>query len=162
LYTRDTTCWIYGGLTLNPVYLPAPHGEALLMKKIYKFPPDHSGLVLLWGDPGTDWAPATLEGGAAVGPGNGVGVPGMCQRPPRQGITQAAAALFAAEAAEQVIVAGMPKLRSAMHLDTVFTFADRDVATAYPGIVDGIHPFTLRPGKSGGVEVTEESRPFVD
>jgi arginine deiminase len=62
-----------------------------------------------------------------------------------------------------VIIAGMPKLRSAMHLDTVFTFADRDVATAYPGIVDGIHPFTLRPSDSApGVEVTEETRPFVD
>ena len=29
-------------------------------------------------------------------------------------------------------MAGMPKLRAAMHLDTVFTFADRDVVTAYP------------------------------
>jgi arginine deiminase len=61
-----------------------------------------------------------------------------------------------------VIIAGMPKLRSAMHLDTVFTFADRDVATAYPGIVDGIHAFTLRPTDVGGIEVTDESRPFVE
>jgi arginine deiminase len=61
-----------------------------------------------------------------------------------------------------VIIAGMPKLRSAMHLDTVFTFADRDVATAYPGIVDGIHAFTLRPSDDGGVDVADESRPFVD
>jgi arginine deiminase len=50
-----------------------------------------------------------------------------------------------------------------MHLDTVFTFADRDVATAYPGIVDGIHPFTLLPGDGpGGVDVIEETRSFVD
>ena len=33
-------------------------------------------------------------------------------------------------AAEQVVVAGMPKLRAAMHLDTVFTFADRDIVTS--------------------------------
>ena len=32
LYTRDTTCWIYGGVTLNPLYWPARHGETLLMK----------------------------------------------------------------------------------------------------------------------------------
>src|SRR5215468_7801978 len=25
LYTRDTTCWIYGGVTLNPLYWPARH-----------------------------------------------------------------------------------------------------------------------------------------
>jgi arginine deiminase len=49
-----------------------------------------------------------------------------------------------------------------MHHDTVFTFADRDVATAFPGIVDGIHAFTLRPGDAGGVDVTDEPRSFVE
>ncbi len=41
----------------------------------------------------------------------------------------------------------MPKLRAAMHLDTVFTFADRDVVTIYPEIVDAIadlHPASQR------------------
>jgi arginine deiminase len=162
LYTRDTTCWIYGGLTLNPLYWPARHDETLLMKAIYRFHPEYSGSTVWWGDPERDWAQATLEGGDVLVPGNGVVLIGMSERSSRQAITQTAAALFAAEAAEQVIVAGMPKLRAAMHLDTVFTFADRDVATAYPGIVDGIHPFTLRPDGSGGVDVTDETRSFVD
>jgi arginine deiminase len=61
-----------------------------------------------------------------------------------------------------VIIAGMPKLRATMHLDTVFTSADRDVATAHPDIVDGIHAFTLRPADDGGVEVTDEQDAFVD
>ncbi|MDT5369533.1 MAG: arginine deiminase, partial [Mycobacterium sp.] len=52
----------------------------------------------------------------------------------RRAITQVASRLFAEEAASQVIVAGMPKIRAAMHLDTVFTFADRDVVTIYPDI----------------------------
>jgi len=57
----------------------------------------------------------------------------------------------------------MPKLRAAMHLDTVFTFADRDIVTVYPAIVDNIHSFSLRPSDSGGVEVTDErSKQFVD
>ena len=30
LYTRDTTCWIFGGVTLNPLYWPARHDETLL------------------------------------------------------------------------------------------------------------------------------------
>ena len=34
LYTRDTTCWIYNGVTLNPLYWPARQGETLLMKAI--------------------------------------------------------------------------------------------------------------------------------
>ena len=32
----------------------------------------------------------------------------------------------------------MPKLRAAMHLDTVFTFADRDCVLIYPDIVNNI------------------------
>jgi arginine deiminase len=72
-----------------------------------------------------------------------------------------AAELFTKGAAERVIVAGMPKLRAAMHLDTVFTFADRDCVTAFPDIVDGIHTFTLRPGDKEPVEVTEEKLSFV-
>jgi len=163
LYTRDTTCWIYGGLTLNPLYWPARHDETLLMKAIYAYHPDFVGSTVWWGDPEQEWAQATLEGGDVLVPGGGVVVIGMSERSSRQAITQTAAALFENRAAEQVVVAGMPKLRAAMHLDTVFTFADRDVATAYPGIVDGIHAFTLRPGDGPtGIEVTDESRSFVD
>ena len=88
---------------------------------------------------------ATIEGGDVLVPGNGVVLIGMSERTSRQAITQVAATLFARGAAEKVIVAGMPKLRAAMHLDTVFTFADRDVVTIYPDIVDGIEPFTLVP-----------------
>ena len=164
LYTRDTTCWIYGGVTLNPLYWPARHDETLLMKAVYEFHPDFAGAVnVWWGDPELDWRLATLEGGDVMPVGGGVVLIGMSERSSRQAITQVAAALFAAGAAQRVIVAGMPKLRSAMHLDTVFTFADRDCATVFSGIVDGIATFTLRPADSDfTVEVTEESRPFVD
>jgi arginine deiminase len=87
----------------------------------------------------------------------------MSERCSRQAISQVAAALFEAGAAERVIVAGMPRLRAAMHLDTVFTFADRDCATIYPEIVEGIHTFSLRPANSAtGVDVTQERAPFVE
>ena len=162
LYTRDTTCWIYGGVTLNPLYWPARHDETLLMKAIYEFHPDYVGSKVWWGDPELEWAQATVEGGDVEVVGNGIVLIGMSERTSRQGITQLAAKLFEHGAAEQVIVAGMPKLRAAMHLDTVFTFADRDVATAYADIVDGIHAFTLRPADDGGVEVTDEQDTFVE
>src|SRR6516164_6259750 len=37
IFTRDTTCWIYGGVTLNPLYWPARHEETILVTAIYKF-----------------------------------------------------------------------------------------------------------------------------
>jgi arginine deiminase len=163
LYTRDTTCWIYGGVTLNPLFWPARHDETLLMKAIYAYHPEFVGSKVWWGDPEQEWGVATLEGGDVLVPGNGVVLIGMSERSSRQAITQVAATLFEQGAAEQVIVAGMPKLRAAMHLDTVFTFADRDCVTIYTDIVDGIHPFTLRPSDAGpGLEVVEETKPFVD
>ena len=164
LYTRDTTCWLYGGLTLNPLYWPARHDETLIYKAIYSFHPDFVGSTIWWGDPEQDWGQATFEGGDIMPIGNATVLMGMSERTSRQAITQVAAALFAQGAAERVVVAGMPKLRAAMHLDTVFTFADRDVVTLYPTIMDAVHTFSLRPSdKEPGLEVTDEgSRSFVD
>jgi arginine deiminase len=164
LYTRDTTCWLYGGLTLNPLFWPARHDETLIYKAIYSFHPDFIGSTVWWGDPERDWGLATFEGGDIMPVGNGTVLMGMSERTSRQAITQVAGALFANNAAERVVVAGMPKLRSAMHLDTVFTFADRDIVTLYPTIVNAVHTFSLRPSdKDPGIEVTDESRtPFVD
>ncbi|HKE75911.1 MAG TPA: arginine deiminase [Acidimicrobiales bacterium] len=163
LYTRDTTCWIYGGVTLNPLYWPARHDETLIMKALYRFHPDLAGATVWWGDPELDWRLATFEGGDVMPVGNGVVLIGMSERTSRQAITLVARALFDAGGAERVVVAGMPRLRAAMHLDTVFTFADRDVVTAFPDIVDGIDTFSLRPDDSGtSVDVTVEQGRFVD
>ncbi|WP_328455964.1 arginine deiminase [Streptomyces sp. NBC_00386] len=164
LYTRDTTCWLYEGVTLNPLYWPARHDETLLMKAVYSFHPDFTGSKVWWGDPELSWGQATFEGGDIMPVGNGVVLMGMSERTSRQAISQVAAALFQSGAAERIVVAGMPKLRSAMHLDTVFTFADRDLVTLYPAIMDSVHTFSLRPSdKAPGVELTDEgSRAFTD
>ncbi|MFD4459592.1 arginine deiminase [Nocardia sp. NPDC058480] len=161
LYTRDTTCWIYGGVTLNPLFWPARHDETLLMKAIYTFHSDFTGSQIWWGDPERDWGLATFEGGDVMPVGNGVVLVGMSERTSRQAISQVAKALFDQGAAEHVIAAGMPKLRTAMHLDTVFTFADRDLVTVFPDIVYGIHAFSLRPGDKEPVEVVDESDTFL-
>jgi len=164
LYTRDTTCWLYGGLTMNPLFWPARHDETLIYKAIYTFHPDYVGATVWWGDPEQEWGMATFEGGDIMPIGNGAVLMGMSERTSRQAITQVAAALFAQGAAERVVVAGMPKLRAAMHLDTVFTFADKDIVTLYPTIVDAVHSFSLYPSDtSPGVDVVDEgSTPFVD
>ncbi|MER7609847.1 arginine deiminase [Nocardioides sp. NPDC127503] len=164
LYTRDTTCWLYGGLTMNPLYWPARKDETLLYKAIYQHHPDYVGSTVWWGDPEQEWGQASFEGGDVMPVGNGVVLVGMSERTSRQAITQVAKALFEQGAAEKVIVAGMPKLRAAMHLDTVFTFVDRDIVTLYPTIMDAVHTFTLVPSdQSPGVEVIDHGdAAFVD
>jgi arginine deiminase len=164
LYTRDTTCWIYGGVTLNPLYWPVRREETLLTTSIYKFHPDFAGKVnVWWGDPERNFGSATLEGGDVLVPGNGVVIIGMSERTSRQAITQLAARLFEKGGARHVVIAAMPKLRAAMHLDTVFTFCDRDLVSVYPTIVHAMHAISLRPGKGPtGVEITVEKKPFLD
>jgi arginine deiminase len=88
---------------------------------------------------------------------------GMSERTSRQAISQVAQALFDKGAAERVIVAAMPKLRAAMHLDTVFTFADRDCVLLYPDIVHKVQAFSYRPGdKPGTVTLHKDKGPFIE
>jgi arginine deiminase len=165
-FTRDTTCWIYGGVTLNPMYWPARRQETLLASAIYKFHPSFANakFEIWYGDPDRDHGAATLEGGDVMPIGNGVLLIGMGERSSRQAIGQLAQSLFAKEAVERIIVAGLPKSRAAMHLDTVFTFCDRDLVTVFPEVVKEIVPFSLRPDTSreSGIDMRREEKPFVD
>lgn len=163
LYTRDTTCWIYGGVTLNPLYWPARHEETILTTAIYRFHPDFAGKMnVWWGDPLVGHGMATLEGGDVMPIGKGNVLIGMSERTSRQAIGQLAQVLFEKGAAERVIVAAMPKLRAAMHLDTVLTFADRDCLLIYPDIVNNIQAFSYRPGSNGGVDLRKDEGSLVD
>ena len=164
LYTRDTTCWIYGGVTLNALYWPARQEETILTTAIYKFHPDFAGKVnVWWGDPTKDHGLATLEGGDVMPIGKGVVLIGMSERTSRQAISQLAATLFQKKAAERVIVAAMPKIRAAMHLDTVFTFADRDCVLLAPDFMNQTRTFSYRPSDHpSGVELHAEKKSFVE
>ena len=93
-----------------------------------------------------DFGQASLEGGDVEIIGKGTVAIGMSERTTGRMIEQIAKALFAKGAAERVIAAVMTKDRAHMHLDTVFTLLDRDKATAYPKVVEGIRAVSLRPG----------------
>ncbi|SFH99317.1 arginine deiminase [Modicisalibacter xianhensis] len=166
LFTRDTTCWIYGGVTLNPMHWMARRQETLLVTAIYKFHPEfaNAGFKVWYGDPDSDHGMATLEGGDVMPLGKGIVLIGMGERTSRQAIGQLAQSLFKQGAAERVIVAGLPKSRAAMHLDTVFSFCDHDLVTVYPEAVQSIVAFSLRPDKSkpGGIDVRRETQGFLE
>ena len=163
IFTRDTTCWIYGGVTLNPMHWPARRLETLNLAAIYKFHPDFSdaGFPVWWGDPMVDHGPATIEGGDVMPVGNGVVLIGMGERTTPQAVGQVARALFAGGGATRVIACQFPRSRSAMHLDTVMTFCDRDLVTVFAEVTDAIQTYSLRPGKGNTVDVVDEVKPFL-
>jgi arginine deiminase len=161
IFTRDTSAWIYGGVTLNPMHWPARRQETLLTAAVYSFHPrfkdsDHK---IWWGDPEQDFGPATLEGGDIMPIGNGIVFVGMGERSTPQAVGQLARSLFKAGAATRVVACQMPKSRSAMHLDTVLTLCDRSTATSFVEVADQLHCYSLWPGeKIGTVDVRIESK----
>ncbi len=167
IFTRDTTCWIYGGVTLNPMHWPARRLETLNLAAIYRYHPDfkHAGFPVWWGDPSFDTGPATVEGGDVMPIGNGTVLIGMGERTTPQAVGQIARSLFAGGGATRVIACQFPRARSSMHLDTVFTFCDRDLVTVFAEVTDAIQCFSLRPadGDGGGddLSVIAETKPFL-
>lgn len=162
IFTRDTTCWIYGGVTLNPMFWPARRWETLNAAAVYRFHPDFAGRAPVWyGDPLVDHGAASLEGGDVMAIGNRAVLVGMGERTTPQAVGQLARALFAGGEVDQVIACQFPRDRSAMHLDTVFTFCDRDLGTVFAEVTDAIQTYTLRSDGAGGIVVTIETKPFL-
>jgi arginine deiminase len=166
LFTRDSSCWIYGGVTVNPMYWPARRREAYNVAAIYRAHPMFADADFEFWYPAegpdgrfeiADFGMASLEGGDVMPIGNGAVLIGMSERSQGRMIEQVAKALFARGAAERVIACVMSRDRAHMHLDTVFTLLDRDKATAYPKVVGDIRAISLRPGtREGDFHVTVE------
>ena len=171
LFQRDPSCWIYNGVTVNPMFWPARRRESLNMLTIYRYHPmfqdagfefwypeqTHDGGFTI-----QDFGKASMEGGDVQPIGNGTVAIGMSERTQARMIEMVAKALFEKGGAERVIVAVMTKDRAHMHLDTVFTLLDRDIATAFPKVVNNISAISLRPGKKpGDFHVTQE-KSFLD
>jgi arginine deiminase len=164
LFTRDNSCWIGDGVVLCSMFWPARRQETLLMTAIYRFHPQFGKQTKVWwGDPDKDHGMASLEGGDVMPLGKGVVLIGMGERSSPQGVSELARSLFAAGGATHVLAAQIPKSRGAMHMDTIFSFCDRDLATIFPEMVDAVRVHSLRPGKKeGALDVRTETKPFVE
>jgi arginine deiminase len=164
LFMRDTSAWIYGGVSINQMFWPARQHETLNVEAVYRFHPRFrdAGFQIWYGGFDHDWGSASIEGGDIMPIGDRVLLVGQGERTTARAVSILAQNLFAADAARLVIGALMPKGRAAMHLDTVFTLCDRDIATIYEPVVSEILPVLYRPDGNGGVKAELSTRPFLD
>jgi len=164
LFMRDTSAWIYGGVSINQMYWPARQHETLNLEAVYRFHPRFrdAGFQIWYGGFDHDWGSASIEGGDVMPVGDRVVLIGQGERTTARAVGILAQNLFAADAARLVIGALMPKGRAAMHLDTVFTFCDRNVVTIYEPVVSEILPVLYRPDGNGGVKAEISKRSFLD
>ena len=165
LFQRDPSCWIYNGVTLNPMYWPARKPETLLQRAVYKFHPmfENGKFKFWWGDSDEDFSGASFEGGDVMPVGKGVVLIGMGERSTRQAVLQVAQQLIGAKAASRVIACLMPKSRAAMHLDTVFSFLDRDAVTIFREVVDQIRCYSAyATDDKGAFDVRKDEKHLLD
>jgi arginine deiminase len=168
LFMRDSSAWIFNGVSVNPMFWAARRRESLNVLTIYRHHPMFQGPGWQFWYPPLDreddqalgasaFGPASLEGGDVQPIGKGAVVVGMSERTTGRMIEELARELFAAGAATRVIAAVMTKDRAHMHLDTVLTMLNEDTVTAFPGVVDTVRAISLRPADStGGFDVTVE------
>ena len=147
LYQRDTSCWIYGGVSINAMRRQARVRESALAEAIYRWHPMFADAGFDVWYHGADAAPATIEGGDILVLGNGAVLAGMSERTTPQAIEMLASRLFATGAATSLVAIDMPKRRAFMHLDTLLTMADYGVFTKYAGM-GMLASYTIEPGAS--------------
>ena len=167
LFTRDSSAWLYNGVVLPPLFWAARRMEVVNASLIYRHHPLFAGgRFHFWypptGDTGRfaleDFSQgSSLEGGDIMPIGNRTVLVGLGERSTGRMVEHVASALFEAGEVDRVIVCRMVQERAYMHLDTVFTFLDRDAVTLYPSVVDGMHVYSVRPGeRTDSFHITEE------
>lgn len=169
LFTRDSSCWLYNGVSLNPMHFASRQLETVNIGVIYRFHPMFRGAKFEFWYPDAghseehdefdiqDFGRSALEGGDVMPVGNGTILVGVSERTTAQMVELLAQRLFEKGAAQRVIAVELEKKRSYMHLDVVFTFMDRDAVTIYPRVMEGIKAYSIRPGnKQGTLDVTPE------
>ena len=147
LFTRDNSCWIYGGLAINAMRKNARMLESLHYEAIYRWHPLFASADFPMWSEGTSGGAATMEGGDVLVIGNGAVLVGMSERTTPQAVERLALRLFAAGAARCLVAVLLPQRRAFMHLDTVMTMVDAETFTKYEGL-SMLASFTVEPGDS--------------
>ena len=155
LFTRDTSAWVYDGVSINAMRWPARWRETVHFEAIYRHHPMFAGGKFhVWSE-GQAAYPSTIEGGDVLVIGNGAVLIGMSERTTPQAVEMLARGLFAAGSARTIVALDMPKRRAFMHLDTVMTMVGGDTFTQYAGL-GMLRSYTIEPGDiDGELKVTD-------
>ena len=147
LYTRDTSAWIHGGVSINSMRKKARMRETVHYEAVYRWHPLFAGGGFRVWSTGSENGPATTEGGDMLVIGGGAVLIGMSERTRPQGVERLARRLFAGGEVDRIVALRMPETRALMHLDTVMTMVDPETFTKYAGL--GMLPaYTVRPGEN--------------
>jgi arginine deiminase len=164
LFQRDNSCWVYGGVSVNPMAKPARQRESIHSRAIYRFHPMFADekFSFLYGDDDRVHQPATIEGGDVHVIGNGTVLIGMGERTTPMAVEILSHNLFESAQATTVIAVELPKSHATMHLDTLMTMIDRATFVVYPYFDRRLRSWTVAPGEARGEIHVEHNHSLWD
>jgi len=143
-FQRDPQIVIGSGVVFSSMASAAREREARLARVLFRFHPDLAATARLHEPEASDFershvagaGHACLEGGDVIVLSSEVIAVGLSERTNRLGIEDLATALAArSDGPRFLIVVELPRRRAYMHLDTLFTPVDRELALVFPPVL---------------------------
>jgi arginine deiminase len=142
-FMRDPQVVLGDRVVISSMATQARRRESLLSKYVFQYHPHFRARDMFWVDfmeteperPMTRHMP-TLEGGDVLVPRRDLLCVGITERTNKAGVEALIRSLKSAKAGvSTVIIVDIPRARSFMHLDTIFTFINRHECLIYPPVI---------------------------
>lgn len=148
LFTRDATCWIGNGVSVNSMSHHSRRREAINYRAILRWHPLFASSEFeVWSED-LETGAATVEGGDVLVPTAASLLVGISQRTTPQGVERLALRLFERGAVDRIVAMRIPDRRAFMHLDTVLTMVDEESFLVY-GDLPEPECYLIEPGNGG-------------
>ena len=158
-FTRDPFATIGTGVSIHKMHTATRNRETLFGKFIFAHHPVYRSAPQ-WYDRGET---TSLEGGDILVLSPKVLAVGISQRTREDSIdTLAQTVLSHSKTFRKVLAFNIPKTRSFMHLDTVFTMVDYDKFTVHPNILSSITVFVMELDENGKMQIRQEDGRLED
>ena len=158
-FTRDPFATIGTGVSIHKMHTPTRNRETLFGKFIFEHHPEYRNAPR-WYDRGET---SSLEGGDILVLSPQVLAVGISQRTREDSIDTLAETILSYDGTfRKVLAFNIPKTRSFMHLDTVFTMVDRDKFTVHPNILSSITVFVMELDENRKMKIRQEDGRLED
>ena len=158
-FTRDPFATIGTGVSIHKMHTATRNRETLFGKMIFEHHPTYQN-TLRWYDRGQV---TSLEGGDILVLSPEVLAVGISQRTREDSIDALAETVLSlSKTFKKVLAFNIPKTRSFMHLDTVFTMVDRDKFTVHPNILSSMTVFVMELDENGQMKIRQEDGRLED
>ncbi len=168
-FMRDPQVVVGDGVMISSMATEARDRESLISHYVFRHHPQFRNRDLFWMDFYEEPWPKTkagrkrrptIEGGDVLVPRRDLLLVGVTERTNRAGIEYLASSLKASKAGvKTILVVEIPRRRSYMHLDTVFTIINRNECLLFPPVM---LPNGTEAAKVFRVDLTKKSLAYVE